>query len=146
VKKALVFVLLLSACAQPDDNSCTVTDSADGALVSCSDGTSQLIRDGEDGVDGTNGVDGVNGADGTDGRDGVDGQDATIDFCELLSYDCLSYTIEACAVFTCDYNQCDSVDELQRYCESIFKIQSDTAALGATCQEMALYARDQPCQ
>jgi len=119
VKKALVFVLLLSACAQPDDNSCTVTDSADGALVSCSDGTSQLIRD---------------------------GQDATIDFCELLSDDCLSYTIEACAVFTCDYNKCDSVDELQRYCESIFKIQSDTAALGATCQEMALYAHDQPCQ
>jgi len=50
--------------------SCTITNTATGAVIRCGDGTEVAILDGQDGTDGT---DGANGTDGTDGQDGADG-------------------------------------------------------------------------
>lgn len=54
--------------------SCTVERiSASESRVTCPDGTSAVISDGQDGADGSDGKDGLNGRDGADGRDGNDG-------------------------------------------------------------------------
>ncbi|MFH0981985.1 MAG: hypothetical protein V2A79_10635 [Planctomycetota bacterium] len=51
-----------------DGSSCTVADNGDGTYtLSCEDGTSVTIHDGQDGRDGVDGQDGKNGADGEDG-------------------------------------------------------------------------------
>lgn len=57
-----------------DGSSCTVVDNQDGTYtVSCTDGTSVTLRDGQDGTDGKDGAD---GQDGEDGQDGANGQNA----------------------------------------------------------------------
>lgn len=66
-------------------NSCSVTSSAGGALITCEDGSSAFISDGTPGANGNDGADGSDGADGADGNDGAPGQDATpiqmVQFC-----------------------------------------------------------------
>jgi hypothetical protein len=44
-----------------DGVSCTVVSSEGGAVISCGDGTSVTVRDGQNGTNGTNGQDGQNG-------------------------------------------------------------------------------------
>jgi len=72
----LAILFILSACndmfVQRLYSSCTVTTFNEGALISCPDGTTTFI---ENGQDGTNGLDGQNG---TNGQNGQDGQDAVI--------------------------------------------------------------------
>lgn len=51
------------------EQTCTVTQAQDGALIECSDGTQAFIP---------NGQDGANGQDGRNGTDGQDGQDASL--------------------------------------------------------------------
>lgn len=56
----------------------SVTPTADGYVISFSDGTKATLTNGKDGKDGANGKDGkdgVNGADGKDGKDGANGTD-----------------------------------------------------------------------
>ena len=56
----------------------SVTPTADGYVISFSDGTKATLTNGKDGVDGKDGQDGkdgVNGADGKDGKDGANGTD-----------------------------------------------------------------------
>jgi hypothetical protein len=80
---ALILILLLSACAKPKNgaigpkgdtgapgSSCSVSQAINGALITCSDGTSTLI------VNGTNGVDGLPGIDGSAGPQGPAGAPA----------------------------------------------------------------------
>lgn len=52
-------------------SSCTVTSAPLGAIITCTDGTSQLVSNG------TNGSDGQDGNDGSDGTDGTNGTNAT---------------------------------------------------------------------
>lgn len=60
---------------EPESQSCTVSEQDNGTYtVSCPDGTSVTLRDGQPGSDGIDGIDGANGIDGTDGNDGSDGQ------------------------------------------------------------------------
>ncbi len=75
---ALTALALATACADNGDDgldgsSCTVTDTAGGAMISCADGTSVEIFDGADGSDGAAGAPGAPGAPGTAGVDGADG-------------------------------------------------------------------------
>ena len=53
----------------------SVVESAEGYVVTFSDGSSITVRHGRDGADGKDGQDGTNGKDGQDGKDGEDGQD-----------------------------------------------------------------------
>jgi len=49
-------------------SSCSVSDNGNGtATISCQDGTSYIVHNGEDGSDGINGADGINGQDGQNG-------------------------------------------------------------------------------
>ena len=50
-------------------------ETADGVVLTFSDGTQVTIRNGANGKDGADGKDGVDGADGTNGKDGADGKD-----------------------------------------------------------------------
>jgi hypothetical protein len=54
-------------------SSCTVQQANNGAIISCTDGTSVLVLNGRDGIDGTNGADGKDGVDGKDGTNGLNG-------------------------------------------------------------------------
>lgn len=95
-KLILLSALFLVACGEDrqvitdvvDENKgCTVTEQADGSLISCEDGTSAFIPNGQDGADGANGQDGQDGAQGPQGPqgpDGQDGQDGTDGIVELL--------------------------------------------------------------
>jgi hypothetical protein len=67
-----------------DGTSCSVSDytlfseesnQTLGAMISCTDGSSALILNGQDGKDGINGLDGLDGENGIDGVNGIDGQD-----------------------------------------------------------------------
>lgn len=58
-----------------DGSSCTIQKVSGGAIISCGDGTSVTVNDGQNGVDGKDGVDGQNGINGTNGIDGKDGVD-----------------------------------------------------------------------
>lgn len=85
--KKLLGLIILAACGTPDDNytvtnnpiagkdgkSCTVTDNALGALVTCDDGTSQLISDGSKGDQGAKGDTGTQGSKGEKGNTGMTG-------------------------------------------------------------------------
>ena len=52
------------------------TESTDeGVVLTFSDGSTVLIRNGRDGENGTNGKDGADGKDGTNGKDGANGKD-----------------------------------------------------------------------
>lgn len=53
----------------------SVTPTADGYVISFSDGTKATLTNGKDGKDGANGKDGKDGANGKDGKDGVNGTD-----------------------------------------------------------------------
>lgn len=53
-----------------DGGSCSVEQLLNGAVITCSNGTTALISNG------INGLDGQDGADGQDGEDGADGQNA----------------------------------------------------------------------
>lgn len=98
---AVAVCLALAACGGSEMGPCTVTATAEGATITCPDGTTATVSDGSDGTagaqgqqgtagtngvngtngapgaDGSDGTDGVDGADGTDGQDGADGQDGT---------------------------------------------------------------------
>lgn len=76
----LFSLLILVNCGSSVDYKyigCTINDN----IISCPDGTKQLIpipkdgKDGEKGDKGDNGIDGTNGQDGQDGQDGADGRD-----------------------------------------------------------------------
>lgn len=54
-----------------DGSSCTVTSVPEGALISCTDGSSALVTNGKDGKDGHDGKD----ADPTDGNNGSGNDD-----------------------------------------------------------------------
>jgi len=87
------FLALLCACSDDDSSnsivsesaSCSVKDNEDNSYtISCADGTTVTVRDGQngadgadgkDGTDGEDGKDGTNGVNGTNGKDGVDGED-----------------------------------------------------------------------
>ena len=62
-------VALVPSCAA-NGTSCTVMDTASGARISCTDGTSATVADGMDGSNGTAGTDGMDGMDGTDDMNG----------------------------------------------------------------------------
>ncbi len=55
----------------------SVTPTADGYVISFSDGTKATLTNGKDGKDGANGKDGKDGANGADGKDGKDGANGT---------------------------------------------------------------------
>ncbi len=52
--------------------SCTVESMSTGTVISCEDGSTAVVLNGVDGQDGLDGTNGVDGNDGADGRDGVD--------------------------------------------------------------------------
>lgn len=54
-------------------DSCTVLQAVNGAVISCQDGTSVLVLNGQDGANGRDGVDGQDGRDGQDGAQGPAG-------------------------------------------------------------------------
>lgn len=60
--------MLILTCAdyQNNSNGCTVKKVDNGSEISCSDGSSVLIKDGKDGVNGNAGEDGIDGKDGKD--------------------------------------------------------------------------------
>lgn len=58
----------------PTGSGCSVTDTTDGATITCEDGTTADIRDGQDGKDGVDGTVGPAGEQGAPGTDGKDGQ------------------------------------------------------------------------
>jgi hypothetical protein len=56
------------------ETACSVTRiSASEVRLTCPDGTSEVIKDGSNGLNGTDGINGTNGQDGTAGQDGADG-------------------------------------------------------------------------
>ncbi|MBQ2102865.1 MAG: hypothetical protein II479_04795, partial [Bacteroidales bacterium] len=58
-----------------------VVETESGYVISFSDGTTAILRNGKDGQngrDGVDGIDGINGTNGKDGKDGVDGQTPVI--------------------------------------------------------------------
>lgn len=57
--------------------SCTTTATANGALISCTDGSSTVVSNGADGSNGTDGNDGADGHNGTNGINGIDGHNGT---------------------------------------------------------------------
>jgi len=74
----VVVLLLLNGCADKPDNgqdgksgSCSVQTAVNGVVITCTDGTSAVV---------TNGQHGNNGQDGRDGLDGRDGIDAIVEF------------------------------------------------------------------
>jgi hypothetical protein len=77
----MVFMFLLTGCGNDTDRqvleaySCSVKQVDGGALITCPDGTQQVILNGQDGSNGVDGQDGLNGSDGQNGVDGQDGQD-----------------------------------------------------------------------
>lgn len=71
-----------------DGSSCSVETKADGALITCDDGSTSFVSNGTNGVDGIDGQDGADGADGQDGRNGADGQDGDdAQGCTIQSFD-----------------------------------------------------------
>lgn len=86
MKKSLLILALVLVGCQPATfkfNGCTVTKVTDGTLVTCSDGSSQLVHNGGTGVAGpqgsagSNGTNGTNGVTGTNGSNGVNGTNGT---------------------------------------------------------------------
>ncbi|MFT6820548.1 MAG: hypothetical protein ACJATT_004376 [Myxococcota bacterium] len=68
-------LLTLASCGSEEVSSCTVAENGDGsATISCDDGSSVTLNNGEDGPAGQNGVDGLPGALGADGETGQDGE------------------------------------------------------------------------
>lgn len=58
---------------------CTVQENTDGSkTISCPDGTTVVVRDGENGQNGTNGADGADGVDGNPGPAGDAGTSCTV--------------------------------------------------------------------
>jgi hypothetical protein len=56
---AAIFIMSFMACDGQNGTSCSVSDNGDGtATISCQDGTSYIVHNGEDGFDGTNGQNG----------------------------------------------------------------------------------------
>jgi hypothetical protein len=53
--------VLLSGCGNPPANSCTTTQTTTGAVISCPNGTSSTISNGQQGIPGLNGPQGIPG-------------------------------------------------------------------------------------
>lgn len=78
----LLFIMFLAGCSGPEDgnngkngSSCSVQSAVNGAVIFCTDGSSSLITNGQDGVDGAPGATGPTGSSGQDGHDGLPGLD-----------------------------------------------------------------------
>lgn len=56
----------------------SVVEDEDGYVITFSDGSVAVLRNGKNGKDGTDGVDGVDGRDGVDGKDGEDATTPTV--------------------------------------------------------------------
>ena len=71
-------IATLSALLDAQQNGKTIISTeytAEGVVITFSDGSSVVIKNGKDGQNGADGKDGQDGADGKDGKDGVDGKD-----------------------------------------------------------------------
>jgi surface-anchored protein len=68
---AAALAILSAGCANSSGTSCTVKDNGDGThTISCPDGTSAVVSDGQNGQNGTNGQDGQTGQTGPTGPQG----------------------------------------------------------------------------
>lgn len=82
----------LTTTQSAQENACTIMRiSSSEVRITCPDGTSEVIKDGVNGIDGINGTNGVDGTNGTNGADGqgveiIDpcGAESQIGFDEVL--------------------------------------------------------------
>ncbi len=83
----------------PQNTYCTVTNTNNGSEITCPDGSTAFISNGNDGRDGQNGLQGVQGAPGNDGNDGRDGQDG------IDGKDAIIKIIDPCGPSTSGYDE-----------------------------------------
>lgn len=88
----LVAALALAGCADRkveatvqgapgiNGSSCTTHQMENGAIISCTDGTSSVIYNGVNGLNGSNGQNGVDGINGTNGVDGQNGSSGILGY------------------------------------------------------------------